>query len=210
MHRTVLLLKKYNQSLPDHTQNLFNAAPGRWNNLKTKVSLAKQRLGPRIQEESERITKVRQHLDHSLIFHASTSSDRWWSVRLYLFLMLFTMNSIIYLYNVDRETYIYTHWIELTMYKPIYISKLWSLLQDLAAFGRRVRQVEQELDESPVFSYEFSMGEAWTALDMFSKQLHVLENEAQDLAELQDLLEADVVNFEILPKWDQLGYSSMT
>ena len=73
MHRTVLLLKKYNQSLPDHTQNLFNAAPGRWNNLKTKVSLAKQRLGPRIQEESERITKVRQHLDHSIIFHASTS-----------------------------------------------------------------------------------------------------------------------------------------
>lgn len=58
MHRTVLLLKKYNQSLPDHTQELFNAAPGRWNNLKTKVSLAKQRLGPRIQEESDRITKV--------------------------------------------------------------------------------------------------------------------------------------------------------
>ena len=58
MHRTVLLLKKYNQSLPDETQELFNAAPGRWNNLKTKVSLAKQRLGPRIQEESDRITKV--------------------------------------------------------------------------------------------------------------------------------------------------------
>jgi len=59
MHRTVLLLKKYNQMLPHNTQELFNAAPGRWNNLKTKVSLAKQRLGPRIQEESERITRVR-------------------------------------------------------------------------------------------------------------------------------------------------------
>ena len=58
MHRTVLLLKKYGQKLPDKTQGLFNAAPGRWNNLKTKVSLAKQRLGPRIQEESVSITRV--------------------------------------------------------------------------------------------------------------------------------------------------------
>lgn len=58
MHRTVLLLKKYGQRLPDKTQQLFNAAPSRWNNLKTKVSLAKQRLGPRIQEESVRITQV--------------------------------------------------------------------------------------------------------------------------------------------------------
>ena len=58
MHRTVLLLKKYGQILPEKTQFLFNAAPGRWNNLKTKVSLAKQRLGPRIQEESASITVV--------------------------------------------------------------------------------------------------------------------------------------------------------
>ncbi len=59
MHRTVLLVKKYGQKLPENTQKLFDAAPSRWNNLKTKVSLAKQRLGPRIQEESDRITKVR-------------------------------------------------------------------------------------------------------------------------------------------------------
>ena len=58
MHRTVLLVKKYEQKLPDSTQRLFDAAPARWNNLKTKVSLAKQRLGPRIQEESEVITQV--------------------------------------------------------------------------------------------------------------------------------------------------------
>lgn len=62
MHRTVLLLQKYNQTLPTETQALFTAAPGRWNNLKTKVSLAKQRLGPRIQEESDSITKVRPNL----------------------------------------------------------------------------------------------------------------------------------------------------
>lgn len=70
-----------------------------------------------------------------------------------------------------------------------------------------MRQVEQELDESAVFSYEFSMSEAWTALDMFSKQLNILENEAQDLAELQDLLEADVVNFEILPKYVTIRFN---
>ena len=58
MHRTVLLVKKYEQKLPENTQNLFDAAPGRWNSLKTKVSLAKQRLGPRIQEESDRISKA--------------------------------------------------------------------------------------------------------------------------------------------------------
>lgn len=58
MNRTVLLLSKYKQSLPDKTKHLYDGAPGRWNNLKTKVSLAKQRLGPRIQEESASITKV--------------------------------------------------------------------------------------------------------------------------------------------------------
>ena len=58
MHRTVLLVKKYGQRLDGGTQRLFDGAPGRWNSLKTKVSLAKQRLGPRIQVESDHITKV--------------------------------------------------------------------------------------------------------------------------------------------------------
>lgn len=44
------------------------------------------------------------------------------------------------------------------------------------------------------------MSESWTLLDKFSSQFAKLENEAQDLAELQELLEIDVVNFEILPK----------
>ena len=58
MHRTVLLVKKYGQKLPDTTETLFEAAPHRWNSLRTKVSLAKQRLGPRIQSQSDHITKV--------------------------------------------------------------------------------------------------------------------------------------------------------
>ena len=58
MQRTVSLIKKYDQMLPEESQALFDTATTRWNNLKTKVARAKQRLGPRIQEESYRITKV--------------------------------------------------------------------------------------------------------------------------------------------------------
>ena len=68
MKRTVLLVKKYGQTLPPQTQSLYDQAPQRWSNLKTKVSLAKQRLGPRIQEESEGISKVRDLIIHS--FHS--------------------------------------------------------------------------------------------------------------------------------------------
>jgi len=49
MQRTVDLLEKYEMKLPNETQEMFRSAPDRWNHLKTKVSLAKQRLGPRIQ-----------------------------------------------------------------------------------------------------------------------------------------------------------------
>lgn len=49
MHRTVRLLERYDMKLSSDTQQMFNSAPDRWNHLKTKVSLAKQRLGPRIQ-----------------------------------------------------------------------------------------------------------------------------------------------------------------
>ncbi|XP_052060514.1 uncharacterized protein LOC127700861 isoform X4 [Mytilus californianus] len=128
MRRTVQLLKKYGQKLPDKTQQLFTAAPGRWNNLKTKVSLAKQRLGPRIQEESVRIT------------------------------------------------------------------------QDLEAFGYRVNTLAKELENSDVYNRECNIDEAWVIIDKFSKKLTVLENEAQDLIELQELLETSVVNFAIIPQ----------
>lgn len=67
-------------------------------------------------------------------------------------------------------------------------------------FNKKLRKVESELDESTVFSFDCTLGEAWQTLGEFGSQLSGLENEAQDLAELQDLLETDVVNFEILPK----------
>ncbi|KAJ1184768.1 hypothetical protein NDU88_001571 [Pleurodeles waltl] len=57
MQKTVTLLEKYEMKLPTVSEILYKAMPGRWSNMKTKVSLAKQRLGPRIQQEAERVTK---------------------------------------------------------------------------------------------------------------------------------------------------------
>ena len=72
--------------------------------------------------------------------------------------------------------------------------------QDLGLFNKKLRKLEAELDDSMVFSSECALGDAWQTLEEFSSQFADLENEAQDLAELQDLLETDVVNFEVLPK----------
>lgn len=58
IHRTTEVLEAYAYTLPSHTQSLYDTLPNRWNTLKGKVLLAKQRLGPRIQEESSRITRV--------------------------------------------------------------------------------------------------------------------------------------------------------
>lgn len=52
------VLQVYGYTLPQHTQGLYDTLPNRWSSLKSKVLLAKQRLGPRIQEESARINKV--------------------------------------------------------------------------------------------------------------------------------------------------------
>ncbi|XP_066552369.1 uncharacterized protein LOC136718518 [Amia ocellicauda] len=57
MQKTVKILEKYEFKLPVEEEKLLGSIPGRWNNLKTRVSLAKQRLSPQIQQESGSITK---------------------------------------------------------------------------------------------------------------------------------------------------------
>ncbi|XP_077155311.1 uncharacterized protein LOC143817709 [Ranitomeya variabilis] len=57
LQKTVTLLGKHQMSLPTESELLYRTMPARWNNMKTKVSLAKQRLGPRIQEEAEIVTR---------------------------------------------------------------------------------------------------------------------------------------------------------
>ena len=49
MKKTLVILEKYGEHPSDEIKELFKSSPNRWNHLKTKVSLAKQRLGPRIQ-----------------------------------------------------------------------------------------------------------------------------------------------------------------
>lgn len=58
MKRTLNLLKKYNRFDVIDLETKFNSTPIRWTNLKSKVTLAKQRLGPTIQEESKIIIEV--------------------------------------------------------------------------------------------------------------------------------------------------------
>lgn len=58
MKRTLSLLKKYKRVDVIDLESKFNNTPIRWTNLKSKVTLAKQRLGPTIQEESQNITEV--------------------------------------------------------------------------------------------------------------------------------------------------------
>ncbi len=53
--RTLKLLKKYERFDVADLEAKFNSTPIRWTNLKSKVTLAKQRLGPTIQEESKLI-----------------------------------------------------------------------------------------------------------------------------------------------------------
>ena len=83
--------------------------------------------------------------------------------------------------------------------RSIYLYEFY-ISQDLATFGERVLQLHDELDRSEVYGRECSLGDSWVIIDSFVGCLDVLENEAQDLIELQDLLETSVVNFSILPQ----------
>lgn len=58
MKKTLNLLKKYDQYEVPVIEAKFNSTPPRWTNLKFKVTQAKQRLGPTIQEESKAISQV--------------------------------------------------------------------------------------------------------------------------------------------------------
>ena len=62
-----------------------------------------------------------------------------------------------------------------------------------------MNHLNKELEQSDIYNRECSISDAWVTIDNFSRRLTVLENEAQDLIELQELLEASVVNFDLLP-----------
>ena len=61
MKEMIEVLEKYGQQLPTKTQEFYEAAPVRWNNLKMKVSQAKKKLGPRIQAQHKDVAEVCQY-----------------------------------------------------------------------------------------------------------------------------------------------------
>ncbi|XP_039611018.1 dynein beta chain, flagellar outer arm-like [Polypterus senegalus] len=126
MQKTLKLLEKYDVKLPVEIQALFKAIPSRWNNLKTKISLAKQRLSPKIHQESERINK------------------------------------------------------------------------DLSSFAERLNQLKEEIDVSDVYMRDCLLQNAYVRIKKFTKQVKSLQQEAKDLKELQELLEATIVDFATL------------
>ena len=78
-----------------------------------------------------------------------------------------------------------------------------SFLQDLAAFSEQVTELHGQLRVSKVFTRECSKDTAFELINAFMARLSKLENEAQDLIELQELLEASIVNFSVLPQCRQ-------
>ena len=57
-----------------------------------------------------------------------------------------------------------------------------------------------DLEKSEVYNRECSLEDSWMLVDRFVQRLTILESEAHDLIELQDLLEANVVDFDLLPR----------
>ena len=73
--------------------------------------------------------------------------------------------------------------------------------QDLAKFGERVVVMHSDLEKSEIYNRDCSLADSWVLIDQFVHRLDILESEAHDLIELQDLLEASVVDFDLLPQY---------
>ena len=131
MKKTLRLLKKYNCFDVVDLESKFNTTPTRWTNLKTKVNLAKQRLGPTIQEESKAITK------------------------------------------------------------------------DLKEFSQIIMGLRDEIASSGLFDRTCDHDRALSMIEDFFAQFNGLQNQAEDLKQLQELLESDVVDFDILTQSKQ-------
>ncbi|XP_040278224.1 dynein beta chain, flagellar outer arm-like [Bufo bufo] len=132
LQKTVTLLGKHLMSLPAESDVLYRTMPARWNSMKTKVSLAKQRLGPRIQHEADIVTR------------------------------------------------------------------------DLELFQRTLDVLGSDIETSEVYNYECTSREAFRIIYNFNARVQILQNEAKDLKELQELLEATVVDFSILNNCEDL------
>ena len=71
----------------------------------------------------------------------------------------------------------------------------------MACFADRVSSLYEELEGSVVYSRDCAIRDAWHNIDHILRRLEVLEMEAHDLKELQELLEANIVNFDFLKQY---------
>lgn len=71
-------------------------------------------------------------------------------------------------------------------------------MQDLSQFGEILHQLREDIDESDIYMRACSVEQAYCVIKTFSKQVKSLQREAKDLKELQELLEATVVDFSVL------------
>lgn len=75
-----------------------------------------------------------------------------------------------------------------------------STTQDLENFAARVTSWSADLKNTNVYQRDCSVKDAYSIIQIFSERLLSLEVEAQDLIELQELLEVSVVNFSLIPR----------
>jgi dynein heavy chain len=151
MKRTLTLLKKYNRFDVIELESKFNSTPIRWTNLKSKITLAKQRLGPTIQEESKTIIQV-------------------------------CYFSSCYFYIERRK--------ELKFI----------IIKDLKKFSNKINSLLNEIMNSCLFERNCDTNKAFSLLDEFQSEFEKLKNEADDLKQLQELLDSNVVDFGQLLK----------
>jgi dynein heavy chain len=126
--RTINLLKKYKYSDIIDLESTFNNTPSRWNILKSKVNLAKQRLGPTINQESG------------------------------------------------------------------------SIIRDLKDFLVILNNLMSDMQNSYLFNRDCEQNRAFRLLDDFTNKFDSYQNHAEDLRQLQELLDKHVVDFNVLTK----------
>ncbi|XP_051787196.1 dynein axonemal heavy chain 11-like [Erpetoichthys calabaricus] len=69
---------------------------------------------------------------------------------------------------------------------------------DLLSFAERLNQLKDEIDVSDVYMRDCLLQNAYVRIKKFTKQVKSLQQEAKDLKELQELLEATIVDFATL------------
>ena len=75
-----------------------------------------------------------------------------------------------------------------------------ALFQDLSAFVEQIESFNRDVYASNVYHHACSVPEASGLLEEFNRRLGDLEYEAQDLFQIQELLETSIIEYTLLPR----------